>query len=238
MSLIKYLANLGYGTRREVTSLVAARRVTRADGGIVSAEEAFVHADLRVDGTELDPPPGSVLVLNKPAGYVCSTQDVPPLVYELLPDRFRQRTPIIAPIGRLDRDTTGLLLLTDDGGLNHRLSSPRMHSPKTYRATLANPLRGDEAALFADGTLMLSGETAPLAPARLTIIDSQTIALTIIEGRYHQVRRMFAAVGNHVLTLQRTAIGAFTLPDLEPGAWRPLTDRERHLIVSASPTAP
>ena len=227
MSLIKYLANLGYGSRREVTSLVAARRVTRADGGVVHADAAFTHADLRVDGAELDPPPGSVLVLNKPAGYVCSTQDVPPLVYELLPDRFRRRTPIIAPIGRLDRDTTGLLLLTDDGGLNHRLTSPRAHSRKTYRATLANSLRGDEAERFASGTLMLSGETTPLAPAHLTVIDVQTIDLTITEGRYHQVRRMFAAVGNHVLTLHRTAIGAFTLTDLEPGAWRPLTDHER-----------
>lgn len=230
MSLIKYLANLGYGTRREVTGMVADGRVTIMEGALSSADSAFRHADVRIDGAPLDPAPGVVIALNKPAGYVCSTQDVPPLVYELLPPRFLRRTPIMATVGRLDRDTTGLLLLTDDGALNHRLTSPRTHSTKTYVATLADALRGDEVSHFASGTLILNGETSPLAPARLSPIDAKVAELTITEGRYHQVRRMFAAVGNHVVTLERTAIGALTLPDLPSGSWRVLTDAERALI--------
>ncbi len=226
-ALIKYLGNLGYGSRREVEAMVKARRVTRADGTVLRDEDRWTHDDLRLDGAGLDPAPGSVLLLHKPVGYVCSTSDVPPLVYELLPERFLRRRPVIATVGRLDRDTSGLLLLTDDGALNHRLTSPKSHLPKTYRATLADPVRGDEAVLFASGTLQLSGEDTPLAPAQLVILDPQTVELTLTEGRYHQARRMFAAVGNFVVTLHRTRFGSLSLDDLSSGAWRTLSDAER-----------
>jgi 16S rRNA pseudouridine516 synthase len=230
MTLIKYLANLGYGTRREVTQMMAERRVTRADGSLLRGDSIFQHDDVRVDGTIIDPPPGTVLLMHKPAGYVCSTRDVPPLVYDLLPERFRKRIPVIAPVGRLDRDTTGLLLLTDDGALNHRLTTPKSHQTKTYRATLAHDLTGGEVATFVSGTLMLSTETTPLAPATLRILGPREAELTVTEGRYHQVRRMFAAVGNHVNALHRSAIGDLTLDGLEPGAWRILTSAEVSLL--------
>ncbi len=226
-SLIKYLATLGYGTRRDVTALVRHRHVTRTDGTLLRDDDAWRHDDVRVHGTPLDPPPGTLLMLHKPTGVTCSAQDVPPLVYDLLPPRFRLRRPIIAPIGRLDRDTSGLLLLTDDGPLNHRLASPRRHLPRTYRVTLAHDVHGDEGATFAAGTLLLRGETVPLAPATLHVIDPRTVDLTIVEGRYHQVRRMFAAVANHVVTLHRGSIGPLTLGDLLPSAWRIVTDAER-----------
>jgi 16S rRNA pseudouridine516 synthase len=226
MALIKYLAALGYGSRREVTALVRARRVTRADGGVVREDDPWNHDAIRVDGAPLDPAPGSVIMLHKPAGYVCSTQDHPPLVYELLPPRWLQRRPVIATVGRLDRDTSGLLLLTDDGALNHRLTSPRTHQPKTYRVELADDLHGNEAAAFAAGTLVLKGEEAPLAPATLVVLGPRLADLTVTEGRYHQVRRMFAAVGNHVSTLHRTAIASLTLDGLDPGTWRLLTADE------------
>ena len=231
MSLIKYLANLGYGTRREVTALVAARQVTAADGRVLRDGDPWQHDAVRVAGAPLDPAPGSVILLHKPVGYVCSTKDAPPLVYDLLPARFLRRAPVMATVGRLDRDTSGLLLLTDDGALNHRLTSPRAHLPKTYRATLAADLDGSEATRFASGTFLLSGDDTPLAPASLTTIDARTAALTITEGRYHQVRRMFAAVGNHVTALQRVAMADLTLGDLAPGAWRLLTDVERALLT-------
>jgi 16S rRNA pseudouridine516 synthase len=226
MKLTKYLGNLGYGTRREVTQLLARKRVTGHDGVALWPDSAFQHHELRVDGELLDPALGVVVMLNKPVAYVCSTRDVPPLVYELLPPRFLRRTPVIAPIGRLDRDTTGLLLLTDDGELNHRLTSPKSRQPKTYRVQLANDLRGDEAEQFASGTLMLTSETAPLAPATLEVIAPRDVNITVTEGRYHQVRRMFAAVGNHVTALHRTAVGAQTLGDLASGSWRTLTADE------------
>ncbi len=232
MALIKDLANLGYGTRREVTAMLAARRISRADGRTVRDDGEFSHTDLRVDGLPLDPAPGVILMLNKPVGYVCSKQDVPPLVYDLLPERFLRRTPIIAPVGRLDRDTSGLLLLTDDGALNHRLTSPRSHLPKTYHATLAAAISTEAADLFASGTLLLNGERTPLKPAMLYRIDARTIEITVTEGRYHQVRRMLAATGNHVLTLRRVKLGALTLGTLSEGSWRELIAADRELLVS------
>ena len=132
----------------------------------------------------------------------------------------------MAPIGRLDRDTSGLLLLTDDGQLNHRVTSPKTHLPKVYEVTLANVLRGDEAALFESGTLMLESETTPLQPVTLRPLDDRRVEVTLTEGRYHQVRRMFAAVGNNVNALHRTAIGALHLGDLASGSWRQLPEHE------------
>ena len=114
---------------------------------------------MRIDGEPLDPVPGFVLMLHKPIGYTCSTQDAGVLVYDLLPPRFRRRSPTLATVGRLDRDTTGLLLLTDDGALLHRIVSPRWHIEKVYEATLARDLRGDEAEIFASGKMMLERET-------------------------------------------------------------------------------
>jgi 16S rRNA pseudouridine516 synthase len=232
VSLIKYLGNLGYGSRRDVAAMLAGGRVTRAAGGRIAPDDAWTHDGTLVDGDVLDPPPGAVVVLHKPVGYVCSAKDVPPLIYELLPTRFARRSPVMAPVGRLDRDTSGLLLLTDDGALNHRLTSPRSHLPKTYRATLAQALRGDEAEQFSAGTLRLNGEATPLAPATMIALDSHTVELIITEGRYHQVRRMFAAVGNHVVALERRAIGALGVGDLAVGEWRLLSETERGLLAS------
>ena len=231
MTLIKYLANLGYGSRRDVTALVAARHVTRLEGTAVRDGDLWSHDALLVDGAPLDPPPGSLLMLHKPVGHVCSSRDVPPLIYDLLPPRFLQRTPVMAAVGRLDRDTSGLLLLTDDGALNHRRTSPRAHVAKTYHALLAHPLHGDEVARFASGTLRLSGESTPLAPAALVIDNQTNVRLTVTEGRYHQVRRMFAAVGNHVVQLHRVAIGALELGDLGAGCWREVTPAERSMLA-------
>jgi 16S rRNA pseudouridine516 synthase len=223
MSLARYLSRLGYGSRREAELLLARRAVTTAAGVVLHDHDPASHDDLLVDGMPLDPPPDSVVMLHKPVGYVCSTRDRPPLVYELLPPRFLARSPVMATVGRLDADTSGLLLLTDDGTLNHRLTSPKWHSPKTYEATLAEPLGGREVEHFASGTLMLEGETTPLQPASLRALTDRRVQLTIHEGRYHQVRRMFAAMGNHVLSLTRLAMGPVTLGDLPVGEWRVLT---------------
>ncbi|MEP6619298.1 MAG: pseudouridine synthase [bacterium] len=220
MKLLKYIANLGYGSRREVTDMLKHRRVRRRDGTVLRESDAFTHDDVLVDGEPLDVAPGVVIALHKPVGYVCSTRDTARLIYELLPGRFASRSPIIAPIGRLDRDTSGLLLLTDDGQVNHRITSPKTHLPKAYEVVLASDLRGDEAAIFASGTLMLDNEDRALDPAVLEVIEARRARVTITEGRYHQVRRMFAAVGNHVEALHRSAIGGLGLGDLVSGRWR------------------
>ncbi len=222
MSLLRTLANLGYGSRREVQALITAGRVRDAGGRALRADAEVAHAEVRVDGQALDPPQGLVLMLHKPCGVTCSHDDAGPLVYALLPPRYLLRKPALSSIGRLDRDSSGLLLLTDDGALLQRINSPRRHVPKTYRVTLATDLRGDEAMLFASGTLLLKGETAPLRPAWLEVVAPRQALLTLREGRYHQARRMFAAAGNHVVALHRERVGGLPLGDLAPGAWRPL----------------
>lgn len=225
--LRKYLANLGYGSRRDVLLLFAQGRITLHDGTRLQPDDSTAHDDVRVDDEPLDPPPGSVILLHKPIGYVCSTTDASnSVVYDLLPSRFAHRSPLMSPVGRLDLDTSGLLIVTDDGQLNHRLTSPRTHVPKTYIATLSSSLRGDEAALVASGTLLLEGDDKPLLPAELYALSATTVRVVLHEGRYHQVRRMFAALGHHVVTLQRIAIGTLTLGEQGEGTWRVLTQAE------------
>jgi len=226
MKLVKLIANLGYGSRKEVSAMFREGRITDAAGEVLYADDRVAHADIRIDGEALDPPAGLALMLHKPVGYTCSTKDPGRIVYDLLPPRFRLRSPLLSTVGRLDRDTSGLLLLTDDGALLHRIVSPKSQLAKVYEATLAHDLRGDEAALFASGTLQLESENTPLAPARLEVVTPRVARLTLTEGRYHQVRRMFAAVGNHVQALHRSRIGGLELGELAPGEWRALVDAD------------
>jgi 16S rRNA pseudouridine516 synthase len=183
---------------------------------------------MSINGAPLDPPAPLSLILHKPLGVVCSHKELGRSVYELLPARWRARDPALSTVGRLDADTTGLLLITDDGPFLHRVISPKSHIAKRYFATLDRPLEGHEAALFASGELMLESETTPLRPAVLEPLSANTAYLTITEGRYHQIRRMFAAAGNHVVGLHRDRIGQLDLPgDLPAGRYRVLTEEDR-----------
>ena len=238
--LDRLLANLGYGTRREVQGLIGAGRVV-LDGQTLRDIGRRLHVTpdlaqrMTVRGVPLDPPSPLTLIMHKPLGVVCSHREAGRSLYELLPDRWRARDPVLSTIGRLDADTSGLLLITDDGGLLHRVISPRNHVAKRYHVTLDRPLGGGEAALFVAGTLVLKGDTAPLAPAQLDPLSATAAYLTITEGRYHQVRRMFAAVGNHVAGLHRDRIGALDLPrDLAPGAFRLITDSETAALFAGN----
>lgn len=220
MKLVRLLANLGYGSRREVAWLFREGRVTDVDGEVLYADDRVPHERVLLDGEPLDPAPGMALVLHKPVGYTCSTKDPGRVIYDLLPPRFRLRNPVLSSVGRLDRETSGLLLMTDDGQLLHRIISPKAAVAKTYEAILAEDLRGDEAAVFASGELMLEGEKTPLAPATLEVLAPRRARLVLTEGRYHQVRRMFAAVGNHVEALHRSHVGQLGLEGLPGGEWR------------------
>ena len=222
MKLLRTIANLGYGSRKQVQALFREGRVTDAQGEVLYADDQPAHADVRIDGEPLDPPAGLVLMLHKPVGYTCSTRDPGRIVYDLLPTRFRLRSPLLSTVGRLDRETSGLLLLTDDGGLLHRIVSPKAKLSKVYEATLAEDLRGFEGEVFGSGTLMLDGETTPLAPAAFEALDTRRARVVLTEGRYHQVRRMFAAIGNHVVALHRSRVGGLDLGELPEGNWRVL----------------
>ena len=234
MKLVRHIASLGYGSRKQVQWLFREGRVTDAAGEVLYADDQVPHDAIRIDGEPLDPAPGLLLMLHKPVGHTCSMKDPGRIVFDLLPPRFRLRSPMLSTVGRLDRDTSGLLLLTDDGALLHRIVSPKAHLPKVYEATLAEDLRGDEGEIFADGTLMLEAEKEPLAPAHLDVVDPRFARLTLTEGRYHQVRRMFAAVGNHVMSLHRNRIGGLVLDDLPAGQWRILDEADRDRLFAGA----
>lgn len=237
----KLLSSMGYGSRMEMARLAKAGGITLDGADLTDASQRIavtpdLPARMKIDGAGLDPVQGMVILLHKPLGMTCSHKEGGPLVYDLLPARWRRRDPAISTIGRLDKQTTGLLLLTDDGDLLHRVISPKRHVKKTYRATLVRPLTGAEAALFASGQMMLEGEDKPLAPARLEVISPTEALLHVTEGRYHQVRRMFAATGNHVEALHRERLGGLQLPaDLAPGAWRLLAADDIALIFKDGP---
>ena len=238
LRLDRLLANLGYGSRREIQMLVN-RSCFRLDGEVLRKVDQKIELTPDLTGRleyfreKLDPLPGLVVMMNKPLGATCSHNEAGDLVYRLLPERWQKREPKISTIGRLDKDTSGLLLLTDDGDYLHQVISPKRHVPKRYRATLDRPLRGDEGALFASG-LQLENEKTPCLPASLEVLSEREAVLTITEGRYHQVRRMFAAVGNHVVALHRLSIGGLVLPhDLALGDFRLLSAGEKAAVLAA-----
>lgn len=146
------------------------------------------------------------------------------LIYDLLPFQWRNRNPAVSSVGRLDKETSGLLLLTDDGKFIHRMTSPRHHVAKVYEAVTEEDIPTEAVELFASGTLTLNGETRPCAPALLEIREPRRALLTLTEGKYHQVRRMLAAVGAPVLSLCRVSIGSLHLDslNLKPGEWAPI----------------
>ena len=219
--LDQLLASSGLGSRSEVKELILHRRVTVA--GVIGRNPATkaAPADVLVDGAPLEFPDGLFVLFHKPAGCVCShdTREGQ-RIYDLLPPRWLARNPAVTSVGRLDRDTTGLLLLTDDTALVHRLTSPKHHVDKVYEATLDRAPDPSLIEEFARGTILLADEEKPCAPAQLELRGGAEVELTLTEGRFHQVKRMFAHFGYEVQRLHRSRFGAYTLGDLAPGQWR------------------
>jgi len=221
--LDQLLSSLGYCSRREARDWIEDGRVTVRSEIADDVSRKAPAGDVLVDGEPLDHPDGLLLLVHKPTGLVCSHEVREGAnVYSLLPERWRNRNPIVTSVGRLDKDTSGLLLLTDQSALVHRLTSPKHKVPKIYRATVDRDLSPELVPLFASGTLLLEGEKTPCAPADLRILSSREAELTLIEGRYHQVRRMFSSQGVTVLTLHRERFGSLALGDLPQGEWRKL----------------
>lgn len=221
MRIDAILSRFGYCSRREAAQWVKQGRV-RVDG--VPVRSAAAKADpatVLVDGVPPEFLNGLYVAINKPLGCTCSHREQGNLIYDLLPQHWLARSGGVSTVGRLDKETSGLLLLTDDGAFLHALTSPKRHVPKIYELTTAEPIPESAVALFASGELLLNGETTPCLPAELCITSPCSARLTLHEGRYHQVRRMLASVGSPVLTLTRTAIGPLTLDELNlaPGEW-------------------
>ncbi|TKA94116.1 pseudouridine synthase [Cereibacter changlensis] len=235
---------MGYGSRSEVARIAASGGITLDAAELLDVTQripvtANLTTRMEICSEALDPLAGMVILLNKPLGMTCSHKEDGELVYDILPERWKRRKPVISTIGRLDKQTSGLLLLTDDGDLLHRIISPKRHVMKTYRVRLARPLRGAEDDLFASGHLMLAGEDKPLAPAELLVVSDIEVLLSVSEGRYHQVRRMFAATGNHVEGLHRERLGGLSLPDaMAPGQTKLLTNEEVSSIFRSMEAPP
>lgn len=223
--LDKFLCETLGITRKEATSLLKEKRV-RVNGVEVKSGSLKIQldADVTFDGRALYLSGPRYFMLNKPEGIVCSHDDAnhPPF-YVLLDEISAEKLHVA---GRLDVDTTGLILLTDDGQWSHRITSPKHQCSKTYRVILADPIAEDTQQQFKEG-VQLRGEKNLTLPAELEIITDKEVLLTIHEGKYHQVKRMFAAVGNKVVSLHRESIGELALdPELAPGEYRALTQNE------------
>ena len=231
MKLVKLLANLGYGSRKEADWLIRSGTVTDRAGNVLGAKDFPGLENILVAGEELDPLAPLVLVMNKPTGFTCSTEDPGDTVYDLLPPRFSKRNPGMNPVGRLDKDTTGMLLMADDGKFLHQVIHPKSGCLKVYHAELDRPLQGNEGEVFGSGELQLENDVKPLLAAGFEALGEKEALVTLHEGRYHQVRRMFAAVGNHVLGLKRISIGGLKLPEeLAEGEWRIVSEAEKAVL--------
>jgi 16S rRNA pseudouridine516 synthase len=188
-------------------------------------------AAVTLRGEDIAPPGHLYLMLHKPCGLVSATRDdLHPTVLSLLPGNLARR---VHPVGRLDKDTSGLLLLTSDGDWSHRITSPRHACRKVYRAALAEPLVSDAEERLARG-LLLRNETRPTRPATMHMLTPVEVLITVSEGRYHLVRRLFAALGNRVTGLHREQIGELVLDKtLQPGQWRQLSETECRQALAA-----
>ena len=232
--LDRLLSRLGYGSRSDVKVWIRQGLIS-VDGKTPSSASQKVDASqVLIEGNPMDHPAGLTVIYHKPLGAVCSHRESGRLIYDDFPARWADRKPALSSVGRLDKETSGLLILTDDGQLNHHITSPKNHISRTYAVTLDSPLKGNEVDIFASGTLMLKEDDKPCLPAELSIIDEHHISLVLHEGRYHQVRRMFAAVGNHVTELCRTHIGTLSLEStgLAPGEYQSRTvDEVKRLLT-------
>ncbi|EHR72664.1 pseudouridine synthase family protein [Burkholderiales bacterium JOSHI_001] len=221
MKLAQALFTQGFGTRRDCAGLAVSGRVRFAGRVLQDPDEDLPDEGLvlNVDGLDWPVCEHALVLLNKPAGYECSQKPKAwPSVLSLLPPPLRTRG--VQPVGRLDADTTGLLLLTDDGALIHRWTSPKKHVPKVYEVRTARPVTPNQLEQLLAG-VVLDDDPQPVRAAAVQATGELALQLTLTEGKYHQVKRMVAAVGNHVEALHRSRFGALVLPaDLGPGQWR------------------
>lgn len=220
MELERILHQHGFGSRKFCRALVSRGSVTIAGQCCDDPFSKWPTAGLvfSVDGVEWPYRTLATIVMNKPAGYECSRRPIHhPSIYGLLPVPLLERG--LQTVGRLDEDTTGLLLFTDDGQLNHVLTSPKRKIPKTYQVQLKHPATSELVETLLEGVL-LHDEPEPIVAAACSLTDPQHLRLVVTEGKYHQVKRMISAAGNRVESLYREAVGEFSLPsDLLPGQW-------------------
>jgi 16S rRNA pseudouridine516 synthase len=234
--LDRLLSNLGYGGRKEMTMAIK-NEWLEIDGERVTKPDLKIDINMvsegRVtfDGQALDPLTPFTIMLHKPVGYTCSHKDPAEIIYDLLPERFANRKPTLSMVGRLDKYSSGQLLLTDNGDLLHRITHPKSHAPKHYRVGLRDDLNGNETGIFASGEFLMLDDDKPLKPAQWSAENAREGVMVLNEGRYHQIRRMFETLGNEVVTLHRFQTGQLALGELGEGKWRILGDSDINLLL-------
>lgn len=224
--LDEVLANAGLGSRRELRGAVLTGHVS-VNGTVVRKPDTRVEEsdEITLDGVKVDSERYIYLMMNKPCGYVSTTTDDDSLLV-LVPDLWKRKD--LFPVGRLDKDTSGLILITNDGAFAHKITSPNREVKKIYVASLAKPADENTVKAIGDGLMLRDG--LQTKPAEVVLSDGgKTATVTVSEGKYHEVRRMFAACGNYVESLKRIGIGALAL-DLEEGKTRKLTKEEVRLF--------
>jgi 16S rRNA pseudouridine516 synthase len=224
----KILANHGYTSRRSADKFLKTHKVTVNDVEIFDSSSKAKPSEVLIDDQPIDHPDGILILMNKPAGYVCSHDPSEgTLVFDLLPVQWMQRNPVPTTIGRLDKDTTGALLITDRMDLVHRLISPSQHVSKIYQVIVDKNLSTALIDTFKSGTLHLKDEKKPCLPAHLEILDQRSAKITLEEGKYHQVKLMFASQGYTVLKLHREQFGEWDVEGLKEGCWRDVEINEK-----------
>lgn len=234
LTLDRILQSQGFGTRKGCQQPIAAGEVTIAGAGITNPRATFETDGLEftVYGESWTYREHVYIALNKPADFECSRKPSHhPGVLTLLPEQFTWRD--VQPVGRLDHDTTGMLLMSDDGAFIHAQSSPKRHIPKVYVATTHDPVTPELVGLLLAG-VKLHDEPAPLAAVSCRKLDAHQLEIVLEQGKYHQVKRMLAAAGNHCTALRRSAIGGLSLDalGLKEGEWCYLDEAQRALLVT------
>lgn len=218
------LARFGFCSRREAPSWVKKGRVTVNGEVVLDPTKRVDASQAQVDGADVEFPNGVLVAFHKPLDCVCTHDEGEvTTIYDILPSTWIGRIPPVTSVGRLDKDTSGLLLITDDGDLVHRWTSPKRHVEKVYEVETEQDFPENIVEQFASGTLFLRGEEKPCLPSKFEITSPRTGKISVVEGRYHQVRRMFASQSCTVVKLHRIKVGALELGDLAEGEWRVIT---------------
>lgn len=224
----KLFSRLGICHRKDIRSMLRDKRILYKGEQVNRNNQKVCAEDILFDGEEIQHLFRVAVVFNKPYGLICSRlgNDI---IFDVLPSAWINRNPPVNSAGRLDKDTSGIIIITDDGELNHKLTSPKYGLTKTYQLEVAHPFQGNEPELFKNG-IQLRGEKQECKPAELHITSEQAAILKIGEGKYHQVKRMMGAVGNRITSLHRTHIGELGLGNLQPGQWRDLENLDMNLL--------
>ena len=236
MRLDALLSRYGYCSRREAPGWIKRHSVTSGGSACANPADKVQAEDVLIDGEPVEFPEGLYAALHKPAGYTCShDEEEGDVIYDLLPFQWRHRNPAVSSVGRLDKETSGLLLITDDGKFIHRMTSPRHHVPKVYEVRVKHALTAAQLDRLLAG-VVLDDDPKPVRAAACQAVRDFDLTLTLTEGKYHQVKRMVAAVGNRVEGLHRSRMGELALdPALAPGQWRWLTEAEVAALTRKAP---